>query len=148
MVGQLPAQQLMSLDIVLPLRDAAGLQTPVGRALQSCQSLLPKFLTVSQFTARFGPTQEDYDSVVAYAKANGLTVTGGSRDGMEVQVKGTVSAVENAFHVKMATYRRSSGLGTFYAPDREPTANLHINLWHVSGLRQLLDPASSVLQEE
>jgi subtilase family serine protease len=72
--------------------------------------------------------------VVAFAKAGGLSVTGGSHDGMDVQVKGPVSAVEGAFHLKMATYRRASGEGTFFAPDREPTANLQINLWHVSGL--------------
>ncbi len=134
MVAQLPQNQLMNLDIVLPLRNAAGLKTLLGELYDPASPSFHKFLTVEQFTARFGPTQEDYDSVVAYAKTSGLTVTGGSRDGMEVQVKGPVSAVESAFHVKMATYQRSSGQGTFYAPDREPTANLHVNLWHVSGL--------------
>jgi len=62
MVGQLPAQQLMSLDIVLPLRDAAGLQTLLGELYNPASPSFHKFLTVSQFTARFGPTQEDYDS--------------------------------------------------------------------------------------
>ena len=134
MVAQLPPNQVMNLDIVLPLRDPAGLKTLLSQLYDPASPSFHKFLTVAEFTARFGPTQEDYDSVVAYAKASGLTVTGGSRDGMEVQVKGSVSAVEYAFHVKMAIYQRSSGQGTFYAPDREPTPNLHVNLWHVSGL--------------
>jgi subtilase family serine protease len=72
--------------------------------------------------------------VVAFAKANGLTVTGGSLDGMEVQVQGPVTAVEKAFHVKMLTYPRSTENGTFFAPDREPTTDLSFNLWHISGL--------------
>jgi subtilase family serine protease len=134
MMAQLPASQVMSLDIVLPLRDPDGLQTLLGQIYDSSSPSFHKFLTVAEFTAQFGPTEEDYNSVVAYAQANGLTVTGGSRDGMEVQVKGPVAAVESAFHVKMATYQRSNGQGSFFAPDREPTVNLPIKLWHVSGL--------------
>ena len=41
-----------------------------------------------EFTARFGPSQEDYDAVIRFAKANGFTVVGGSRDAMDVQTRG------------------------------------------------------------
>jgi kumamolisin len=53
---------------------------------------------------------------------------------MEVQVSGPVSAVEAAFHLRMQTYQRPDGSGTFYAPDREPSTDLPFDLWHVSGL--------------
>ena len=33
------------------------------------------YLTPEQFTERFGPTEQDYQAVIAFAKANGLTVT-------------------------------------------------------------------------
>jgi subtilase family serine protease len=89
---------------------------------------------VPEFTAQFGPSEADYDAVVQYAKSNGLTVTGGSRDGMDVQVKGPVSAVQTAFHVNIHTYQHPTENRTFYAPDREPTVNLPFNLWHISGL--------------
>jgi kumamolisin len=72
--------------------------------------------------------------VVAYVKANGLTVVGGSRDGMEVQVKGPVSSVESAFHLIMQAYQHPLENRVFYAPDREPTTDLPLPLWHVSGL--------------
>ena len=133
-MAQMQAGQPMSLDVVLPLSNPAGLQSFLADLYNPASPNFHHFLTVSEFTARFGPTQQDYDSVVAYAKANGLTVTGGSLDGMEVQVRGPVSAVEKAFHVKMLTYPRASGNGTFFAPDREPTTDLSFNLWHVSGL--------------
>jgi subtilase family serine protease len=133
-MAQLPANQTMSLDLVLPLSDPAGLTSFLADIYNPASPNFRHFLTVSEFTARFGPTQENYDAVVAFAKANGLTVTGGSRDGMEVQVKGPVSAVEAAFNVKMQTYRRSNAEGSFFAPDREPSVNLPFNLWHVSGL--------------
>jgi kumamolisin len=72
--------------------------------------------------------------VVRYLKSNGFTVVGGSRDGMDVQVKGPVSAIESAFHVSMHTYQHPTESRIFYAPDREPTTSLPIALWHVSGL--------------
>ena len=70
-----------------------------------------QFLTPAEFTARFGPTQQDYDAVVQLRQSHGLTVVGGSRDGMDVQVKGPVSAIESAFHVNMRYYQH---------PTREP----------------------------
>ena len=71
------------------------------RALQSDQPLLPALPTVPEFTAKFVPSQADYDAVVLFAQMNGLTVVGGSRDGMDVQVEGPVPAIQSAFHVSM-----------------------------------------------
>ena len=133
-MAQMEASQTMSLDIVLPLSNPEGLDSFLADVYNPASPNFHHFLTVSEFTAQFGPSQQDYDSVVAFAKANGLTVIGGSLDGMEVQVKGPVASVEKAFHVRMLTYPRSTGNGTFYAPDREPTTELSFSLWHVSGL--------------
>jgi subtilase family serine protease len=130
----LPQSQTLSLDIVLPLGDPAGLTSFLADIYNPASPNFHQFLTVAQFTAKFGPSQADYDSVVAYAKTNGLTVTGGSLDAMDVQVQGPVSAVEKAFNVKMQSYARGGGNGTFFAPDREPSTNLAVKLWHVSGL--------------
>jgi kumamolisin len=87
-----------------------------------------------EFTERFGPTQTDYEKVVIYVKENGFEVVGGSRDGMEVQIKGPVSSVEKAFHVAMFSYQHPTESRTFYGPDREPTTSLSFPLWHISGL--------------
>jgi kumamolisin len=139
-LASLSQNQSMSLDLVLPLRDPAGLDVFLQDIYNPASPNFHHFLTVQQFTAKFGPTQEQYAAVLAFAKANGLAVTGGSRDGMEVQVKGSVAAVEKAFHVKMASYRRSDGEGTYYHPDREPATDLSFNLWHVSGLENFSIP--------
>jgi kumamolisin len=133
-VGRLPATQIMSLDIVLPLRNQAGLDMLVSEINDPNSARYRQFLTVQEFTAAFGPTEADYDAVVQFAKMNGFTVTGGTRDGMEVQVKGPVSAVEAAFHVRMGTFQHPTENRTFFGPDSEPTTDLAFNLWHVSGL--------------
>ena len=133
-VGSLPAHQVMSIDVVLPLRDKAGLDAFVAGVANPASPSFRQYLTPAQFTARFGPTQQDYDAVVQYLRNNGLTVTGGSRDAMDVQVKGSVSAVETAFNVRMLTYRHPTENRVFFSPDREPTTSLGVPLWHVSGL--------------
>jgi kumamolisin len=133
-LGRLPATQTLQLDVVLPLRDQAGLDAFLVELQNPNSPDYRQFLTPTEFTARFGPTQQDYDTVVQYVKNYGFKVVGGSRDGMEVQIKGTVSDIESAFHVNMLTYQHPDENRVFYAPDREPTTGLPFQLWHISGL--------------
>ncbi|MGC2446535.1 MAG: S53 family peptidase [Candidatus Sulfotelmatobacter sp.] len=134
MVGHLASNQILQLDVVLTLRDQAALDTFLADLSSSTIPNYRHFLTPAEFTERFGPTQHDYDEVVRYVQSHGLTVVGGSRDGMEVQVKGPVSAIEAAFHVNMMTYQHPTENRVFFAPDREPTTDLPFALWHISGL--------------
>ncbi len=134
LVGRLPAAQILQLDVVLPLRDQAGLDAFLAELHNPDSPGYRNFLTPAEFTERFGPTQQDYDAVVEYVQEHGLTVVGGSRDGMEVQVRGPVSAIEEAFQVNLLTYQHPSEDREFYAPDREPTVGLPFAIWHISGL--------------
>jgi subtilase family serine protease len=104
-VNRLPGTQILRLDIVLPLRDQAGLEDFPQEVYDPTSPIYRHFLTVPEFTERFGPTQEDYDAVVAFAKGSGFKVVGGSRDGMEVQVEGLVTVIEAAFNVAMGAYQ-------------------------------------------
>ncbi len=133
-VGRLPANQILQLDLVLPVRDQAGLDSFLADLYSSTLPNHRHFLTPAEFTARFGPTQEDYDAVVRFAQTHGLAVVGGSRDGMLVQVKGTVGVIEATLHVNLLTYQHPTDNRIFYGPDREPTVDLPFALWHISGL--------------
>src|SRR5579875_1880398 len=145
--GRLPATQTMNLDIVLPVRDQAGLDQFVADVYNPQSANYRHFLTPQQFTERFGPTQADYDAVLQFARMNGLTVTGGTRDGMDVQVRGMVSQVESAFHVRMQTYKHPTENRNFFSPDQEPTTDLPFNLWHVSGLSNYSIPHPLVVSK-
>lgn len=133
-MGKMTGNQMMTLNIVLPLRDRSGLDRFVKAVYDPASTSYRQFVSVAQFTERFGPSQKDYDAVVKFAKKQKLLVIGGSRDGMNVVIKGSVSAVEKAFHVQMERYMRTAEAGTFYAPDREPSIDLPFQLWHISGL--------------
>jgi subtilase family serine protease len=143
-VGRLPARQSLQLDVVLPIRDQAGLDSLFQELYDPSSPFYRNFITVPEFTARYAPTQEDYDAVVRFAKANGFTVVGGSRDSLDVQMKGSVAAIESAFHVTMGVYQHPTENRTFYSPDREPTVNLPFQLWHISGLDNYSIPRTAL----
>ena len=93
-----------------------------------------EFLTVEQFTEKFGPSREDYETVKSFAKANGLQVLSVSRNRMNLRVSGSVANIEKAVNVTMGLYQHPTESRIFFAPDREPTPDLGVQLWHISGL--------------
>ena len=133
-VSRLPATQSLRLNIVLPLRDQTGLDSFLRDLYDPSNPAYRHFLTPQEFTAKFGPTQQDYDAVLGYATAHGLAIVGGSRDGMDVQVEGSVSNIETAFHINLGVYQHPTENRTFFGPDREPMVDLPFQLWHISGL--------------
>jgi kumamolisin len=139
-IGYLPVTQSMRLTFVLPHRNEAALQQFLKDLYDPSSKWYRKFLTVDEFTAQFGPSQADYDSVIRYAKANGFTVVGTSRNRMNVDVTATADTVERAFHVNMGTYQHPTENRKFFAPDREPTPDLAVQLWHIAGLDNYSTP--------
>jgi subtilase family serine protease len=134
LVGQLPATQTLRFDVVLPLRDRAGLENFLQEVQSPTSPSYHKFLTPQEFTARFGPTQENWDALVAFAKASGFQIISGDLEGRDLRLTGTVANIEKAFHVTLGTYQDLTEDRTFFAVDREPTADLPFQLWHITGL--------------
>jgi kumamolisin len=133
-VGRLSSGERMRLVLVLPLRSQAALDQFLKELYDPASPSYRQYLTVEQFTAKFGPTQEEYDAALRWAETNGFTVVGTSRNRMNVDVTGSVATIETAFHVKMGLYQHPTENRTFYAPDREPTVDLAFQLWHIAGL--------------
>ena len=88
----------------------------------------------------FGPTEEDYRAVTAFAIANGLKVTATHPNRVLLDVTGSVSNIEKAFHVTMRTYSHPREKRVFYAPDVEPSLDLATPVLHISGLDNYLLP--------
>jgi subtilase family serine protease len=134
LVGRLPATQTIHFDIVLALRHQPELENFLQQIYDPTSPSYRHFVTVKEFTERFGPSQEDFDAVIAFAKASGFAVVGGSRDGFDLQLTGSVASIEKAFHVNMGLYQDLTENRTFFAIDREPTVDLPFQLWHITGL--------------
>lgn len=134
LVGQLPATQRLSLAISLPLRNESGLDALLQQIYDPQSSSYRHYLSVQEFTERFGPTAADYAAVRQFAQANGLTVVDTAANHMVLDVEGPVVNIEKAFQVKMGLYQHPTENRTFYSPDREPSLDLGVSVLHISGL--------------
>jgi subtilase family serine protease len=134
LVGQLPPTDTLRFDIVMPLRDRTGLQSFLRQQYDPTSAFYHQFLTPQEFTARFGPSQEDWNTLLAFAKANGFEIVSGTRDSRDLRLSGSVANIEKAFHVNMGVYQDPNEDRKFFAVDREPTADLPFQLWHITGL--------------
>jgi len=124
----------MNLAITLPLRNQAELTSLLERLYDPSSPDFHQFLSVAQFTERFGPTVQDYQAVVDFAKANGFTVAHAPRNRLLVDINGTVAQIEKTFHVAMVVYQHPTENRTFYSPDREPSLYLSVPVAHIAGL--------------
>lgn len=134
LVGHLPGTQRLSLAISLPLRNEAELDDLLQRIYDPQSPSFHQYLSVPEFTARFGPAESDYAAVLRFAQANGLDVIDTAANRMVVDVEGPAANIESAFHVTLGVYQHPTENRTFYAPDREPSLDLDVPLLHISGL--------------
>ena len=149
MMSTVSPQQRLKLALQLPLRNQPEL-TQLLRDLYNPKSPhFHKYLSVSEFTERFGATASDYNTVVAWAKTNGLTVTAKTPNRRLVAVEGSVDTVNRAFHVKVCNYRHPTDSRVFYSPDREPTTvGLGVPLLQITGMNNYVLPHSMLQHKE
>ena len=133
-VGSLPGTNRLNLAIGLPLRNQAALSNLLQQIYDPASPNYHHYLTPERFTEQFGPTEKDYQAVITFARANGLTITGTHPNRMLVDVSGAVADIERALHVTLRTYRHPTENRTFYAPDTEPSLDLTIPILSISGL--------------
>jgi len=144
-VGRLPASQTLRLTIALPLRNESDLDDLLQELYDPQSPSYHQFLSVEEFTERFGPPQADYDALVSFLEASGMTVTGTAPNRMIVNVTGPAANIERAFHTTLSEYQHPTEDRTFYAPDREPTTDLPFALWHITGLDNFSIPRPASL---
>ncbi|MGO8765725.1 MAG: protease pro-enzyme activation domain-containing protein [Limisphaerales bacterium] len=140
----LPPTNHLNLAIALPLRNQAELDQLLQEISDPSSPNYRHYLTPQEFTEKFGPTQSNYDAVINFAKASGLTVTQTYSNRALVDVSGDTATVEKALHVKLHVYRHPTENRDFFAPDTEPSVDLDVPILHISGLNNfnLPKPAS------
>jgi subtilase family serine protease len=118
----------------LPLRNQDGLNNLLQRLYDPASPDYHQYLTPAQFSEKFGPTREDYQKAVDFARSNGFEIvaTRDSRMLLDIQAKG--SDVQRAFHVTLRSYQHPTEARQFYAPDVEPTVDADLPILNVVGL--------------
>ena len=133
-LGQVPATNLLHLTIGLPLRHQPELDDLIRQLYDPANPNYQKYLTPQEFTARFGPSPEDYNALLDFARTNGFQIVGTHRNRMLVDVVGTAATAERMFGVTLRTYRHPREARNFYAPDTQPSVQAPMALLNVSGL--------------
>ena len=144
--GRLAAARRLNLAIGLPLRNEPGLDVLLGELSDPASPRYRQYLTPAQFTEQFGPTEQDYQAVINFMQANGLTVTRTHPNRVVLDVSGSVADIERVFHVTLHTYAHPEEARDFYAPDAEPSVDLAVPILHVSGLDNFALPRPSSLR--
>jgi len=142
-VNRLDTTNQMRLAIGLPLRNQEAAMTLLQQLYDRSSSNYRHYLTSDEFAAQFGPTVDDYRAVLEFAKTNGLIVEHTHPGRTLVDVVGSVSDVERAFHVNMVTYHHPTESRDFYAPDKEPAVRADLPILAVQGMDNFLLPHSA-----
>jgi subtilase family serine protease len=132
-ISRMPATTRLSLAIGLPLRNQEELDSLLVQLSDPGSPKFGHYLSAQEFAAEFGPTEQDYQTLIQFAEQNGLTVTEIYPNRVLLDVAGTVQNIEKALHVNMVAYRHPTR-GDFYAPDREPSLDSDLAVLDVSGL--------------
>ncbi len=130
----------MDLAIGLPLRNREALTNLLRQLYDPASTNYHRFITPDQFAERFGPTEQDYQAVVDFARTHGLTVTAKHPNRTLVSVRGRVAEVERAFHVSLNEYQHPKEPRTFFAPNVEPSVELATPVLAIGGLDNYLIP--------
>ena len=134
-LGSVSQTHQMSLAVPLKPRHLAELQTLIQRLHTPGDALYGKFLTADEFTARFAPTQQQYDQVVSSLRAKGFSDIRTNPSRLMVSVHAAAPDVEKAFSVQIHHYRATDGRKVF-ASAVEPTVDASISdlIYGVVGL--------------
>src|ERR1019366_5138632 len=71
---RLAATNQLNLAIGLPTRNADALPSLLEQLYHPASTNFHQFLSTEEFTASFGPSEQDYQAVIDFADAHGLTV--------------------------------------------------------------------------
>ena len=138
--GDLPATNRLHLAIGLPLRNEDALNRLLQELYNPGSPGFHKFLTPEEFTARFGPTEADYDLVKEFARTNGFVVTGTPRNRLLLDVEAGAADAGRAFRVTLRTYRHPKEARDFFAPDTEPSVPTNLPVIDIQGLNDFVRP--------
>ncbi len=138
--GRLEGAKRLQLAIALPWRNPGALSNLLAQLYDPASPKFHQWLAPEQFAAAFAPTEADYQRVIAFAQAQGLTVTGTYGNRMLVDAAGAVADIERAFHIRLAVYQHPTEARTFYSPEAEPTVDADLPILGVSGLDDYMPP--------
>ncbi len=134
LLGTANSAQILNLSIGLLPRDPAGLDNFLQAVYTPDSPQYHQYLTPEEFNQLFAPTDEQVQEVTSFLKAQNLTVNSIASNHLLIDASGTVNQVQQAFQVKINTYKYNDR--TFYSNAQSPSipSSLQSLIISVSGL--------------
>jgi subtilase family serine protease len=146
--GDLPESNHLSLAIGLPLRNQPALGEFLRQLYDPHSTNFHQFLTPAEFTARFGPTEADYQAVQSFARDNGFQITGTHGNRLLLDVRANVKDIQRALHIQMRKFRHPRENRNFFAPDSEPSVAATLPIADISGLNDFELPHPKLVKRD
>ena len=108
----------LTLTFVLRRDDEAGFQRYLADVYDPASSEFHRFLSQDQLAQRFGPSQDAYDAVLAFAGAAHFAVSQRSENRLTLSVRASRADVERALALRIDDYTIDGR--NFYANDADP----------------------------
>jgi xanthomonalisin len=138
-VGLVPATTMLDVAVALPVRDAQGLHAFVQQGADPHNAAYGQSLTPAQFLATYAPSAADYQALIAWAQANGLTVVRQYPNRTLLDVRGSAATINKALFANLILRQRPDGT-TFFMLDREPSIALGASVIWIDGLDNFVLP--------
>jgi len=139
-LGRLDGSTRLHLSINLPWHNQETLTNLLEQLYDPASPWFHHYLAPEEFDARFGPTADDYQAVIAWAARSGFTVTARHPSRMLLEASASVADIERALQVTMRTYAHPAEARAFFSPDTEPSVEMGIPILCIGGLDNFARP--------
>ena len=130
----------LNLAIGLPVHNRKALDDFLREVYDPASPNFHHYIRPKEFADQFGPTEEEYEAVVDFAKRNGFSITGRHSGRMVLEVNAASGDVERAFQVRMLTSPHPTENRKFFTPDSAPSVPADLPILEVSGLDDYTRP--------
>lgn len=131
--GDLDSSTKVTVDIVMKIQNKSALQQYINSTVTPGNSHYRKYLNVSNFKAKYGPSPSQINTVTHYLKSFGIN-SQVYPDNLIINATGTVAQFNKAFSIELqsAAYKGKN----FHATKKQPTApkNVADNILCILGL--------------
>ena len=132
-------ERQVEIVVGLKLQNEQELSALLSRLADPTSPDYQKYLTQDEFTRRFSPSQQDYDSVVQYLQNSGLKLTATPPNRLLIAATGNVAQLEHAFGVTINEYRLAGNVYISNAADPQIPARLQGIVLSVIGLNDFAE---------
>ena len=135
-IGRAEASQQIRVQVSLKLHNTGELSQLLQAQQDPASPQYHQWLTGSEFDVRFGPSQQDLDSISQWLASQGFKITGASVSDRYVSATASVLQAEKVFGTNIMAY----GDGSFYSNISDPLvpAQLAGIIGSINGLSNFL----------